>query len=126
MPENRPGRGIHVTNESGGNLTHGQVVKVDNFVGIAVKQKAVNWDKGLADQALIPVGEDFFLITKGEVMVPEVSGAAKGDAIYITSGNALTKTSSSNTAFGRVYNVAGERGVPTGKMRVDLDAKDSI
>lgn len=126
MPENRPGRGIHVTNDTGEDLKHDQPVAVDNYVGVTVKQKATHWDEGLSARSVIPDGEDYFLITKGLVVVDEVSGAAKGDAIYIDDENKLTKTSSENTAFGRVYNVANERGVPTGKMRVDLDAKDSI
>jgi hypothetical protein len=126
MPENRPGRGVYVTNETGGDLDHGQPVAVDNYVGIAVKQKAIHWDEALSAASVIPDEEDFFLIDKGVVLVDAVSTPKKGEAIYITGANALTKTKEGNTAFGRIYEIAGERGVPTGKMRVDLDAKDSL
>lgn len=125
MPENRPGRGVHVKNGSTA-INHADPVKNSNYVGQAIKQKGVGWELGLDAQAVIAKDEEYFLVTKGLVVVDEVSGNAKGDAIYITSENVLTKTKGENTPFGRVYNVAGERGLPTGKVRIDLDAKDSF
>ena len=52
-----------------------------------------------------------------------MAGFAKGETIYITSANALTETSSSNTKFGTVVETENERGTPTGKVRIDLDLK---
>lgn len=126
MPVNRPGRGKYVVNDSGGPLDHGQPAILDNYVGVTIKQKGNNWDVPVADQAVIAEGEQLFLITKGEVEVDQVGSLATGDAVYITAANALTATASGNTKFGRVADSQGERGLPTGKMRVDLDAKDSI
>lgn len=122
MPYNRPGRGVYVTNETASaTLDHGQPVKEGNFVGVAVKQVARGFDSTVADQSTIDDNEEYFLITKGVVEVDTVSGFAVGDAVYITSSNVLTETSSSNTAFGRVVEVAGNRGTPSGKVRIDLD-----
>jgi hypothetical protein len=125
MPVNRPGAGVYVTNGSTV-LTHGQPVTSSNYVGVAVKQKVVPWSSGLSPQAEIASGEDYFIITKGLVQVTHVSGFAKGDAVYITSANVLTETASGNTKYGRVHEVQTARGTPSGKVRIDLDAKDSV
>lgn len=122
----RPGRVVYLTAAS--DLTHGQAVKQSGFVGQAIKQAAPSWQTGYSAVKTIATDEDYALRIKGVVCVPStgISSPAVGDAVYITSGNALTKTSSSNTAFGRIVGVAGSRGVPTGFVRIDLDAKDSI
>lgn len=127
MPENRPGRGVYVTN-GGSAVAHGSPQKLSNYVGVIVKQVGRNWADALSVQAQIEASEAAFLITKGTVLVPVtgISSPAKGDAVYITSANALTKTATSNSKFGRIYDVAGQRGVPTGYVRIDLDAKDSF
>lgn len=124
MPYNRPGRGVYVKNETASaSLTHGQPVKEGNFVGIAVKQVSPGFDSTIADATTIEDDEDYFLITKGVVQVDTVSGFAVGDAVYITSSNVLTETSSSNTKFGRVVETQNNRGTPSGKVRIDLDMK---
>ena len=52
---------------------------------------------------------------------------SKGDKVYITSGNVLTETGASNTPFGRVTETTSDnRGVPTGKVRIDLDVKTAV
>lgn len=120
-------RGVYVTNGSGGAITHGAPRKEGNFVGIAVKQKAASWSAGLAAQSEIADGEKYFLITKGEVQVANVSGFAKGDPVYITSAGVLTETAASNTPFGRVTETTSDnRGVPSGKVRIDLDVKTAV
>lgn len=127
MTYNRPGAGTHVVNDSGGILLHNQVAKLQNFVGVLVKQKATKWSDGLVPTTQIQVGEKCWMITKGIVQVDNVAGFAKGDAIYIDSGNLLTKTATSNTKFGRVIEVVGDgRTVPANKVRISLDAKDSF
>lgn len=127
MPYSRPGAGVYVTNGSGGTIKHGQPFTRDGFAGVAVKQKANSWKDGISTQALIADGEKFFLITKGIVQVPTVSGFAVGDDVWIIAAeNKLTETEGSNVRFGRVVEVAGERGTPTGMVRIDLDLKDGF
>jgi Uncharacterized conserved protein (DUF2190) len=100
-----------------------------NFAGQAIKQKAAPGGTGLGATALtqIGVGEQFVIITKGLVYLDNTVPFAEGDPVYIVAAtNALTAVSAGNVKFGRVYEVAGQRGVGTGKMRVDLDAKDGF
>lgn len=127
MPYNRPGPGVYVTN-GGSAIQHGQPVIQNNFVGVAVKQQTRSWMDGYSIQKQIDANEPYFLITKGVVQVPDtgVTSPTKGDAVYITSANALTKTSTSNTKFGRIVSVESERGTPATSLRIDLDAKDSF
>jgi hypothetical protein len=97
------------------------------FVGVAVKQKSRTWQDGLAIQATIDAAEPYFLITKGVVQVPNtgISANVKGDPIYITAAGVLN-TTNTNPKFGRIVEVSGQRGTPTGKVRIDLDTKDSF
>ena len=123
MPYNRPGRGVYVTNtETSAAIDHGDAVKQGNFVGVAVKQQALDWGDGVADVRVIADDEDYFLITKGVVQVA-LDSVDQGDSIYITSANALTKTVGSNYPFGRVVEDENLRGVPDGYCRIDLDDK---
>jgi len=129
MPYKRPGESKYVTNETGANLAHGApfVDKTKAFVGIAVKQKAVGFAEGMAAQNVIVDDEEFLLIVKGVVQVATVSGFAVGDDVWIDpDDNKLTETTTENVKFGRVVEIAGERGTPTGMVRIDLDAKDSF
>lgn len=134
MPYNRPGNIFYTNNDSNGSLEHGQLVVFEGRVGVAIKQKAVSWKLGLADQNLIADNEDFAMIVKGIVQVPEVSGFAVGDDVYIAAASvsngvttfATSETSTGNTKVGRVVEIEGERGTPTNMVRIDLDAKDSI
>ena len=126
MPYNRPGGGVYVVNGATV-LNHGQPVAQNGFVGVAVKQQNVPWDQGLSVQAQIQANEPYYIITKGVVQVPNtgISANVKGDPIYIGAGNALTPTTGS-PKFGRIVEVAGARGVPANKVRIDLDSKDSF
>lgn len=126
MPANRPGRVAYVTN-GGTALQHGAPVKNGSFVGTAIKQRQVGWDSVVADQTVIAASEPFAIIVKGKVLVPQVSGFAKGDAIYIVAAdNSLTKTAGSNFKFGIVTEPPADRGTPAGKCWIDLDLKSSI
>jgi hypothetical protein len=125
MPYERPGEGHYATATKV--VNHGAPVVEDGIVGIAIKQKAAKWDAGLASQAQIGIGEPFHIRTKGVRQVPFVATAVKGTPVYIVAAtNALTLTAAGNVKFGRVLEVQGQRGTPTGFMRVDLDAKDSF
>lgn len=126
MPYSRPGYMRYATATKA--VWHGDPVTESGFVGVAVKQKTAS--AGAASgtpQHQIAVGENFAIISKGVVQVAAVSAAAVGDPIYIVAAtNALTKTSGGNVKFGMVTQLAGTQGTPTGKMRVDLDAKDAF
>jgi hypothetical protein len=138
MPYNRPGFMYYAIATVGTHL-HGDPVLYDGVAGVAVKQKAVaaGAAAGAATQKAIANGEQFAIISKGIVQLPNtqtgrVGGTAlsaiKGSPIYITAAHALTLTSGTNAKFGRCVEVAGAlgRGTPTGYMRVDLDKKDSF
>lgn len=127
MPPQRPGNSYYATLSKELTLNHGDVCEEDGFVGVAVKQKARGFADGMADQAKIDKGEAFLILTKGVVTVDTISGLAPGDDVYIiVAENKLTETQTGNAKFGRVTEIAGERGCPTGKVRIDLDAKDTI
>jgi hypothetical protein len=126
MPYNRPGPGVYVT-RTGAAVQHGAPAVESNFAGVAVKQKTRGWSDPVSNQATIDVGEAYFLVTKGVVQVPNtgISASVKGDPIWITTAGVLT-TATGTPKFGRIVEVAGNRGVPLGKVRIDLDSKDSF
>ena len=129
MPYNRPGPGVHVIN-GGTAIQHGTPQVNSGFVGVAVKQKVRAWSDAYSIQAQIDANEPYYLITKGIVQVPNtdagVSALAKGAPVYISAAGALTGTGPAGGKFGRIVEIAGERGTPAGKVRIDLDAKDSF
>jgi hypothetical protein len=131
MPYNRPGPGVYVVN-GGTPIQHGTPQYNSGFVGVAVKQRARAWSDGFAIQATIDANEPYFLITKGVVQVPNtgISANVKGDTIYMTNATGvLTPTgpgSGTVSKFGRIVEIAGSRGTPANKVRIDLDTKDSF
>lgn len=103
------------------------------IAGRAVKQLAAPVGTGLGSTLItnVQIGEAFIIRSKGRHYFTnsrsEGGTFAKGDAVYIIPAtNLLTAVSTSNVKFGRVVEIAGERGVGTGKMRVDLDMRDSF
>lgn len=129
MPYNRPGARYYV-NASSILRLHGDACVEDNVVGVANKQKQPLVTAGLTAYNQIQVGEPFAIINKGIVKVPTVGGAVKGSTVWINVTNqvlTLTDPGAGNgRKFGRVVEIAGQRGTQTGFMRVDLDAKDSF
>ena len=126
---------------------HGDLCAEDSVVGQAVKQKAVGSGvaAGAAIQQAIASGEAFAIISKGVIQIPNtVTGraggaalnAVKGSPVYVTVAAGATPAapalalagpaSATLLKVGRVVEVAGQRGTPTGLMRVDLDKKDSL
>jgi hypothetical protein len=133
MPYNRPGPGVYVTN-GGSPVQHGAPVTINGFVGVAVKQKSRLWSDAYSGQATIDAGEAFFIITKGVVQVGNgdagIATAAVGTPVFITAAGVLT-TATGTPKFGRVVEnggatKGGPRGTPAGKVRIDLDTKDSF
>lgn len=111
-------------------VVHGDPCVEGGVSGIAFKQATPTWDQSFATQKNIGIGENFLILDKGEVEVATIGGAVKGQPIYI-----LTATNALQTAvpgaglgypFGRVAELAGQRGTPTGRMMVDQDAKANI
>jgi Uncharacterized conserved protein (DUF2190) len=132
MAQNRPGRAHYATATK--EVAHGAPCVEDNFAGIAIKQIAAPGGTGLGDDLItkVQVGEQFIIEHKGLWTVPNVDAAAAtfavGDDVWIDpDDNTTTSAHAGNEAkFGRVEAIAGQRGTPTGKMRVDLDARDSF
>lgn len=127
MPKNMQGHVFYTTNSTGDVIAAGAPVTEEGVVGVAVKQKTPSWDSAVATHVEIADDEDFAILTHGVVEVDTVAGFAVGDPVYIdASDNSLTETATDNIPFGRVVEVAGERGTPTGKVRINLDFKDNI
>lgn len=93
MPYNSETRGFYTTNSSGGDYLHGDLVKEDNIVGVAVKQEGTSFDSVIADQDVIEDGQEFFLIKRGRVAIDAVFSA--GDLLYLN-GSVLTSDSASD------------------------------
>ena len=139
MPEVRPGE-VHYATATAA-LVHGQATAIDGFVGQALKQQAYPAGTGLGAAAItaIAIGEKFIVQIKGRVYLANTQtgldgatalAAVKGSPVYITIATGILNiagpASASVARFGRVTEIAGERGVGTGKIRVDLDAKDGL
>lgn len=129
MTYSRPGAIVYV-GDAAAATTHGAPVKDKGVVGVALKQQTYPWTAGYGGSPSPQVGiaqhEAYAILVKGIVQVANGISAVQGDAIYIDGSNALTKVKTGNTKFGVVVEVAGmspNRGVPTGKMRVNLDLK---
>lgn len=128
MPEERPGRSFYCTATKP--VAHGAPVTELGRVGQAIKQVAAPAGTGLGSALIttVQIGERFNIRTWGRHYFTnarqEGGTFAKGDPVYIrASDNLLTATDTGNLPFGYVAEVAGERGVGAGKMRVDLDEK---
>lgn len=128
MPYDRPGHIYYTVNATGSPLAHNVACLSDNRVGVSIKQQAADPTAGLVNPAMIANGEKFAMKVKGIVQVAStgITTPAVGNVVYITTANALTSTVGSNAKYGRISEIAGTRGVPTGYVRIDLDAKDSF
>ena len=93
MPYNKRTTGVYVTNDSGDDYLHGDLVKVENVVGVATKQEGTGFDTTVADQDVIADGEEFFLIKRGRVAVD--ANFSKGDKLYLN-GAVLTSDSATD------------------------------
>lgn len=127
MPKQKFSPGYYATATK--QVNHGDPCTENGMTGIAFKQQTPAWDLAFASQKVIIIGENFLILDKGEVEVATLGGATKGQAVYITiATNALTLTPGAGTTlpFGRVAELAGQRGTPTGRMMVDQDAKANV
>jgi Uncharacterized conserved protein (DUF2190) len=127
MIYNRPGRGVYVTNGEAATITHGSPAYIDGFAGVAVKQKARDWNEAVALAAVIDKKEDFFLVVKDVVEVPvgELEPEELGELLYFDKeGKALTlESKEAKATFGKIVELEGNRGTRAGYVRVDLSLK---
>lgn len=129
MPEWRPGQIEYFTATKA--VNHGAPCTELGVAGIAIKQVAAPAGTGLGAATItqVGIGEQFAIVKRGRVYVDNAgTGApyAKGATLYIIpASNLLTNSAAGNVKFGRVVEVPPTRGVGTGKMRVDLDDRDS-
>lgn len=128
MPYSRPGYMAYATRETGDPaISHGDPVVKNGVVGVVVKQKANSWQQGFVGLRAVAVNEDYAIISKGIVQVPNdgIEAADFGDPVYIDPATGDLGTTGT-TPFGRVVEVEGERSTPTGFVRIDLDKKDNV
>lgn len=129
MPDNRPGKFYYCLAATKA-VVHGAPCVEDGITGVAVKQGIAPFGTGPATNAALKtviIGEAFGILPKGVVTVPFVTSSVKGSPIYIIAAtNVLTLTASANVKYGVVTEIQGQRGCPTGFMRVDLDLKSTF
>jgi hypothetical protein len=130
VPEVRPGQVHYATATKA--VNHGAPCIENGVPGIAIKQVAAPAGTGLGAAAItqVAIGEKVIIQEKGRVYVPntrqEGGTFAKGDPVYIRTADNLLTAVNTNVKFGRCVEIAGERGVGAGQMRVDLDMKDQL
>lgn len=129
MPYNRPGH-VQVDAVATKAIAHGTITWEDGMPGVAVKTREEQIAAGTAARSQIAIGEAFNLIVKGVVQVANAGGFVRGDSVYITKAtNVLSKAGPASATLGKVgvvSEIAGQRGTPTGQMRVNLDLKDTL
>ena len=126
MPYNaEPGHVQPVT--AGVDVRHGAPAADDGYVGTAQKLHTPGADVVRADRDLIKAGEEYHLLVHGLIEVPTTNlpGAAKGDLVYITTAtNAISNAAGAGkVVLGKVASLPGERGTPSGTVRVNLNEK---
>lgn len=131
MPYERPGRGIDLTADK--LLEHGVPHYQAGYAGIPQKQDNPKTLDTIAQRTAIQTGVKYFLRIKGVCEVPDtgpLAGATLGAPVYIVkTTDALSLAAGGaglNAVLGRVHSLAGQFGTPTGKLRVNMDARDSV
>jgi hypothetical protein len=126
----RPGRGIDLTADK--LLTHNTPHYQGGYAGVPIKQDNPKTLDSLASRTQIQTGVKYFLRIKRVCEVPDttLAGATVGAPVYIVkTTDALTLTAGAtglNAVLGRVQSLAGQYGTPTGILRVNMDARDSV
>lgn len=130
MPEWRPGNIVPIWSATSA-VQHGAPCVEGGVPGVAVKSAVAPAGTGLGATEItqIGVGERFNLIVKGKVYVDNPAAAfSRLDPVYIDSADntLVTAAGAGIVKFGVCIEIAGDRGVGTGKMRVDLDLKSTF
>lgn len=129
MPYSRPGN-IEVDVICTRQANHGTLTWEEGKPGVVVKTLPDPATAGLVNPKVVAVGEAFNMIVKGIVQVTNPGGFVRGTSVYITKATgAITNTGPASATIGKVgvvSEIAGQRGTPTGLMRVNLDLKDTL
>jgi hypothetical protein len=106
----------------------GEPAADEGRVGTAIKTKTPAADTPRADLQTIQVGEPYNMIVHGGISIPlaGLEAAVHGDLVYITTATnalSLNNPGAGRQVLGKVVELAGERGGPLDRLRVDLDQK---
>ena len=107
-------------------VRHKAVASDDGYAGVAIKQDIPPADGVRADRDLIGAGKAYILALRGkcDVLASDLPGITKGTLVYVVPAtNAVTTTATSNVVLGRVSELAGERGTPADKVRINMDQR---
>lgn len=128
MPYLRPGNEYHCTAVR--QVTHGNPCIVDGVPGIAISQKEPAATAGLVTPRVVAVDEDFVIAHQGicQIDASLLATGVRGDPVFINNTtDALAEAGGAGLVpFGRIIEVAGERGTPTGKIRINMNLRDTI
>lgn len=119
-----PGNVAYVV--AGVNVRHKAIASDDGYTGVAIKQKIPAADGVRADRDLIVAGEAYILALRGkcDVLASDLPGITKGTLVYVVPAtNAVSVTATNNLVLGRVSELAGERGTPADKVRINMDQR---
>jgi hypothetical protein len=127
MTYNRPGAGTHVVNDTAGILTPQPARKLQGFVGVRRQAEGDEVERRSGRPNADPDRREVLADHEGDRPGGQRGRVREGRSGLHHASNVLTETATSNTKFGRVIEVVGDgRSVPTGKVRISLDAKDSF
>jgi hypothetical protein len=108
---------------------HGEPAADEGRVGTAIKTKTPAADTPRATFRRSAVGEPYNMIVHGGIISVPLAGleaAVHGDLVYITTATnalSLNNPGAGRQVLGKVVELAGERGGPLDRLRVDLDEK---
>ena len=130
MSYTRPGRGLDLV--ANAQLTHDLPHYQTGNAGVPIKQDNPKTLDSLASRTQIQSGVKYFLRTKGvteqaTALHAGLSGATVGAPVYInktTDALSITASAGVNVPFGRVHQLAGNFGVPTGRIQINMDLRD--
>lgn len=134
MPYLRPGNEYYATAVRA--VTHGNPCVVDGVPGIGIVQSERGATAGLQTPRVAAIGEAFVIAHQGicQIDASLVTGVAtKGANVYITVatdvlvGVAVAGAAPAGTIpFGKVVELAGQRGTPTGKIRINMNLRSAV
>lgn len=128
MSYERPGRGLDLI--ANALLTHDTPHYQAGASGVVIKQDNPKTLDSLTARAQVASGVKYFLRTRGvteQATQAGLSGATVGAPVYITKATdalSVTPSAGANVPFGRVHQIAGAFGVPTGRIQINMSLRD--